>query len=91
MGMGFESISLFGAQPPLQTLISESALTSPMFGFKFAPSGSELFLGGVNPAYNKRSFTWVPLSAVVSQIFKCMSCRCLIHSSPFLGLLAGIL
>jgi hypothetical protein len=62
MGMGFESISVYGALPPFQTLIAEGEVASQMFGFKFATSGSELFLGGVNPDYKEDDFTWVPLS-----------------------------
>ena len=71
MGMGFQSISIYNAPPPVQNLVSEGKLTSPMFGFKFASSGSELFLGGVNPAYNNAKFTWVPITDEVRQIFEC--------------------
>jgi hypothetical protein len=38
-----------------------------MFGFKFDPSGPELFLGGVNPAYNEGDFTWIPVTKEVCQ------------------------
>ena len=62
MGMGFQSISVYGAPPPFQTLISQGVVTSPVFGFKFAASGSsELFLGGTNSALYTGGFTWVPL------------------------------
>ena len=71
MGMGFQSISIYNAPPPVQNLVSEGKLSSPMFGFKFASSGSELFLGGVNPAYNNAKFTWVPITDEVRQIFEC--------------------
>jgi len=62
MGMGFQSISTYNASPLFQTLISEGAVTSPVFGFKLATSGSELFLGGTNSALYTGSFTWVPLT-----------------------------
>jgi len=62
MGMGFKSISVYDANPTFQTLIAEDQVTSPVFGFKFATSGSELYLGGVNPAYTEDCFTWVPIS-----------------------------
>ncbi|KAI9510779.1 acid protease [Russula earlei] len=62
MGLGFESISVFNASPPFQTLISDKVLTSPIFGFKLATSASELFLGGVNDALFTGDFAWVPLS-----------------------------
>jgi len=65
MGMAFESISVFHASPPFQTLISEGVVTSPIFGLKLATSGSELSLGGVNDALFTGGFTWVPLSVEV--------------------------
>ena len=71
MGMGFQSISNYNASPPVQNLISEHALTSSVFGFKLAPSGSELFLGGVDPAYDIAKFTWVPVTKEVYHIFGC--------------------
>ncbi|KAN0123324.1 eukaryotic aspartyl protease [Russula decolorans] len=62
MGMAFQSISQFNAPPVFQTLISEGVLTSQVFGFKLAASGSELFLGGTNSKLYTGSFTWVPLT-----------------------------
>ncbi len=62
MGMGFQSISVYNASPPVQNLISQQELTEPMFGFKFAPSGSELFIGGVNNNLYTGKFTWVNLT-----------------------------
>ena len=70
MGMGFQSISDYDAPPLFEDLISEDVLTSPMFGFKFASSGSELFLGGVDPAYDIAKFTWVPVTKEVCHIFE---------------------
>ena len=72
MGMAFEHVSIYGANPPVQNLISEGALSSAMFGFKLSPSASELFLGGVNPEYKEKDFTWVPLSFEVCWIFECL-------------------
>lgn len=72
MGMGFQSISDYNAPPPVQNLISESELTFPVFGFKLASSGSELYLGGVNPAYDMAKFTWVNVTQQVCQIFERM-------------------
>ncbi|KAI0292907.1 acid protease [Russula brevipes] len=63
MGMGFQSISNFNASPLFQTLISEGIVTSPVFSFKLATSGSELFLGGTNSALFTGNFTWVPLTS----------------------------
>jgi cathepsin D len=71
MGMGFKSISVYLANPPFQTLFSGGAVSSSMFGFKLAPNGSELFLGGVNSYLFKGPITWVPLSNEVCH-FKCV-------------------
>jgi len=60
--MAFRSISVYNAPPVFQTLISEGVLTSSVFGFKFATSGSELFLGGTNSALYTGDFTWVLLT-----------------------------
>ena len=65
MGMGFQSISAHNAPPVFQTLISEGVVTSPVFGFKLAASGSELFLGGTNSALYTGDFTWVSLTIEV--------------------------
>jgi len=62
VGLAFQSISGFNATPVFQTLISESVLDSPVFGFKLATSGSELFLGGTNSKLYTGDFTWVPLT-----------------------------
>jgi hypothetical protein len=57
MCMGFRSISTYAAPPPIQNHISPRALTKPMFGFKLASSGSELYFGGVNSKLHKGRFT----------------------------------
>ncbi|KAH9984050.1 aspartic peptidase domain-containing protein [Russula compacta] len=62
MGMGFQSISAYNAPPVFQTLVDENAVTSPVFAFKFADSGSELYLGGVNNALYRGDFTWIPIT-----------------------------
>jgi len=68
MGLAFQSVSVFGAPSPVENLISEGVLTCPMFGTKLAHTGSELFLGGVNPNLFQGKITWVPLSNTVCQI-----------------------
>jgi cathepsin D len=62
MGMAFQSISGYKAPPLFQTLISEGVVTTQVFGFKFATSGSELFLGGTNSALYTGDFTWLSLT-----------------------------
>jgi hypothetical protein len=68
MGLAFQSVSVYGAQSPVQSLISEGVLTCPMFGTKLAHNDSELFLGGVNTNLFQGEITWVPLSNTVCQI-----------------------
>jgi hypothetical protein len=72
MGMGFQSISAYDAPPVVQNLISEHLLTEPMFGFKLAPDGSELYLGGVNSELYKGQFSWVPVTKAVCHAFDCV-------------------
>ena len=73
MGLGFESISKFNANPPFQTLQAQGVLTSPIFGFNFGPSGNELTLGGVDPRFNPDTdFTWIPITQEVCQTSKCV-------------------
>jgi cathepsin D len=62
IGMAFQSVSLLNAPPVFKTLISEGVLTSNVFGFKLAASGSELFLGSTNTKLYTGNFTWVPLT-----------------------------
>ncbi|KAI0040132.1 acid protease [Auriscalpium vulgare] len=62
LGLAFESLSDYKANPLFQTLIAQGKVSSETFGFKFASSGSELFLGGVNSALFTGSFTTVPVT-----------------------------
>jgi cathepsin D len=62
MGMGFQSIAEFNAMPVFQTLVANGQTTDPVFAFKLAASGSELFLGGTNSALFSGSFTKVPVT-----------------------------
>jgi hypothetical protein len=68
MGMAFQSISGFNARPTFQTLIAQGEEAQPVFSFKLAPEGSELFLGGANPNLYKGNFTWVKLTTKVRHI-----------------------
>jgi cathepsin D len=60
MGMGFQSISVYGASPVFQTLVTQGT-TNSVFSFKLASSGSELVIGGSNPASYTGSFTYTPV------------------------------
>jgi cathepsin D len=74
LGMGFQPLSRYNAPPLFQTLISEGVVTSPVFSFKFATSGSELFIGGTNNALYTGNITWIPLTIQV-----CSSPKTFIH------------
>lgn len=65
MGMAFASISMFRANPVVQTLIAEGQVSDPVFAFKLASSGSELRIGGVNTALYTGSFTYTPVTLQV--------------------------
>jgi hypothetical protein len=73
MGMAFQSISEYNAPPTFQTLVSKGEETKPIFSFKLAPCGSELFLGGANPELYEGDFTWVPLTTKVCLFRSCES------------------
>ncbi|KAF9321561.1 hypothetical protein BGZ91_004508 [Linnemannia elongata] len=61
LGMAFESISSFQALPVAQPLIAQGQMDKPVFSFKLAASGSELYLGGVNGALFTGNFTYTPV------------------------------
>ncbi|KAN0138186.1 eukaryotic aspartyl protease [Lactarius tabidus] len=62
LGMGYESISSYGASPVFQTLVSQGQVSTPEFGFYFAESGSELYIGGTNQNHYTGSFTYMPVT-----------------------------
>ncbi|KAF8839851.1 acid protease [Paxillus ammoniavirescens] len=62
LGMAFEDISEFQANPLVQTLVAEGAISDPVFAFKLASSGSELRIGGVNSALYTGPFTYAPVT-----------------------------
>lgn len=64
MGMAYQSISQMGGKPFFQNLMAENAVASPVFSFKLAPTGSELYLGGLNPnMYVAGSTQWAPVTS----------------------------
>jgi hypothetical protein len=65
LGMGYESISSYGASPVLQTLVSQGQVNTPVFSFYLAKSGSELYIGGMNAAYYQGAFTYMPVTEQV--------------------------
>ncbi|KAF8265090.1 acid protease [Lactarius quietus] len=62
LGMGYESISSYGASPVFQTLVSQGHVSTPEFRFYFAESGSELYIGGTNQNHYTGSFTYMPVT-----------------------------
>ncbi|KAG1856649.1 acid protease [Suillus subalutaceus] len=61
MGMAFKSVSEYGANSVFQTLVSQEAVPEPVFAFKLASSGSELYVGGVNSTLYYGPFTYLPV------------------------------
>ena len=49
--MAFQLLSVYSANPAVKALLSEGAMTSPVFSFKLAPLGSEFFLGSIITAF----------------------------------------
>jgi len=45
-----------------QTLVSQGQVSSPVFSFYFAESGSELYIGGTNHNHYTGSFTYMPVT-----------------------------
>ncbi|KAH7919100.1 acid protease [Leucogyrophana mollusca] len=72
MGMAFKALAEYTANPVFQSLVAQGQSSQPVFAFKLAATGSELFLGGTNPALYTGDFTYVngywqvPLDAVSS-------------------------
>jgi cathepsin D len=62
LGMAFPAISVYGASPLFQSLVTAGAVAQPVFGFHLAPAGAELFVGGTNPALAAGEFTYVPVT-----------------------------
>ncbi|KDQ10090.1 hypothetical protein BOTBODRAFT_147882 [Botryobasidium botryosum FD-172 SS1] len=58
MGLAFPSLSAYPASPFFNTLVSEKQVAAGVFSLFLAESGSELFLGGDNPALHKNDFNW---------------------------------
>ncbi|KAH7912653.1 aspartic peptidase domain-containing protein [Hygrophoropsis aurantiaca] len=59
MGMGFKAIAEYNTNPVFQTLAAQQQTTEPVFAFKLAKQGSELFLGGTNSDLYTGEFTYV--------------------------------
>ncbi|KAI0037915.1 acid protease, partial [Auriscalpium vulgare] len=62
LGMAFKSLSDYNANPLFQSLIAQGKVAEESFGFYFADSGSELFIGGVNDDLYSGDFTTVDVT-----------------------------
>ncbi|KAI9453013.1 acid protease [Lactarius psammicola] len=62
LGMAYESMSSYRASPLFQTLVSQGQVSTPVFSFYFAESGSELYIGGTNKNHYKGCFTYMPVT-----------------------------
>lgn len=62
LGMAFETLSIYHASPVIQTLISNHAISDPVFAFSLGSSGAELRIGGVNSALYTGSLTYTPVT-----------------------------
>ncbi|KAH7919522.1 acid protease [Leucogyrophana mollusca] len=62
LGLAFESISDYNANPVFQTLVAQRKVSNPEFAFKLAQTGSELYLGGTNRQLYNGEFTYVGVS-----------------------------
>lgn len=62
VGLGFKSISVYNAPPLLDTLVAQGAVDAPVFGFKLAQEGSELFIGGTNKTLYAGEPTYVDVT-----------------------------
>ncbi|KIJ61660.1 hypothetical protein HYDPIDRAFT_30879 [Hydnomerulius pinastri MD-312] len=65
LGMGFPSISVYGASPVFQTMVSSGAVKSAEFGVALSsvPGKSELMIGGTNSnMYQESTMTYISVS-----------------------------
>ncbi|CUA68395.1 gastricsin [Rhizoctonia solani] len=62
MGLAFKSISHLKAPTFIDTLFSQRKISKPVFSMRLVSgSGSELYIGGTNPAKYKGDIAYVPL------------------------------
>lgn len=63
MGLAFSSISSIGAPTFIENLYSQGKISSPVFGFRLASSGSELYLGGADTSKYTGTITYASLTS----------------------------
>ena len=65
MGMAYQSISAFNQPPVFSSLVAQKQVAQPIFAFKLAKSGSELYLGGTNSKLYSGAFAFSAVSPKV--------------------------
>ncbi len=63
--MAYQSISVYNSPPVFETLVAQGQATQPLFAFKFAKTGSELSLGGVDSSLFTGNFVYAPVTTKV--------------------------
>jgi len=93
--MAYESLSVYGASPVFQTLLLQGQVSTPVFSFYFAESGSELYIGGTNQDHYTGSFAYMPVTTQVGiqedtfhSVLTIVHCRVIgkAHSTVFLSM-----
>ena len=85
MGMAFQSISSYNGMPVFENIVSQGQADEPVFSFKLASSGSEVYLGGANPALYTGDFTYTPVTQQVSCVLGVFSAITDINLPGLLG------
>ncbi|EUC55140.1 aspartic protease [Rhizoctonia solani AG-3 Rhs1AP] len=71
MGLSFMSISQLKAPTFIGTLLSQKKISKHIFSMRLSSgSGSELFIGGINPSKYRGELTYVPLESQTMWIVK---------------------
>ncbi|KAG6332060.1 hypothetical protein ID866_7031 [Astraeus odoratus] len=63
VGLAYPSLAAPGTQPLFSTLIEQGAVSEPVFSFKLAQYGSEVFIGGTNPSLYTGTITYAPVTS----------------------------
>ena len=69
LGMAYQTISQFNSTPFFQTLVAQGKVAQPVYAFKLNDTGSELYLGGVNPDLYTGSITYLQTNDEASTTF----------------------
>ncbi|KAF9219397.1 Asp-domain-containing protein [Gyrodon lividus] len=62
MGMAFQPVSRYPANPVFQTLVATGQMDEPVFSFSFKAASPELYLGGINPTMYTGDISYTPVT-----------------------------